>query len=261
VLLNLAVNARDAMPRGGTLTLTAANKKIDARPAGTNLAAHAGTYVVLEVADTGEGIPPEVRDRIFDPFFTTKAPGSGTGIGLATVHTVVKNHGGFITVDSEVGRGTTFKIYLPAEAAQRTGDLAPAEAEPPRGQGELILVADDEVSIRDITRQTLEGHGYRVLTAADGAEAVALFARQPDEIALVLVDMMMPIMDGMATIPALRRHNPEARIIAISGLAITEDTAKAAQASASDFLAKPYTTRTLLQLLADVIARPHPAPQ
>jgi PAS domain S-box-containing protein len=257
VLLNLAVNARDAMLRGGTLTLAAANLTIDAQYAGTSQGAKAGRYVLLRVTDTGQGIPPEVREHIFEPFFTTKEPGKGTGIGLATVHTVVKSHSGFIKVESEFGRGTTFKIYLPADPAHLATESAhPFPPALPRGRDELVLVVDDEFSIRHITQKTLEAFGYRVITASDGAEAVALYAQRAQEIALVLTDMMMPVMDGAATVQVLVRINPLVRVIAASGLSAKENIAKAAGSGVMDFLPKPYTAQTLLNLIRTVLDRP-----
>jgi PAS domain S-box-containing protein len=257
VLLNLLVNARDAMPSGGTLTLTAANVTIDAQFAGMSQDAKEGTYVVLQVTDTGIGIPPALRERIFDPYFTTKKPGHGTGIGLATVHTIVRNHGGFLHVESEVGQGTTFRIYLPSDPALRSTVTAPPfPAILPRGRNELILVADDEPSIRDITRQTLEASGYRVLTAADGAELVAHFAQRAKDISVVLTDMMMPVMDGAMAIQVMQRINPAARIIAASGLDSGKYRSAATGAGVHDFLPKPYTTETLLKLIREVIDRP-----
>jgi PAS domain S-box-containing protein len=255
VLLNLAVNARDAMPRGGTLTLAASNLTIDAQYAGTSREAAAGTYVLLTVTDTGGGMTPEVRERIFEPFFTTKEPGKGTGIGLATVHTVVKSHGGFVNVESEVGRGTTFKIFLPADPALQAGKPVPVLAELPCGRGELVLVVDDELSIRDITQQTLEAFGYRVITASDGAEAAAIYAQRAQEVAVVITDMMMPVLNGVETIQVLMRINPAARIIAVSGLEVAENITKATNAGVHDFLAKPYTAETLLKLIRAVLDR------
>ena len=257
VLLNLVVNARDAMPQGGTLTLTAANVTIDAQFAGMSKDARPGGYVLLQVTDTGHGIPAGLRERIFDPYFTTKKPGHGNGIGLVTVHTIVHNHGGFLNVESEVGKGTTFRIYLPADPALRsTVTVPPFAAVLPRGRDELILVADDEPSIRDITRQTLEASGYRVLTAADGAEAVALYASHATDIALVITDMMMPIMDGTMTIQVLQRINPAVRIIVASGLDSWKYGAGAANSGVYDYLPKPYTTETLLKVIRGAIDRP-----
>ena len=261
VLLNLAVNARDAMPESGTLTLTAVNFTMDAQFAGMSKDARTGPYVLLQVTDTGLGIAPELRERIFDPFFTTKEIGKGTGIGLATVHTIVKSHGGFLTVESDIGHGTTFKIYLPADPTLRSAATpSPFAGELPRGQNELVLVVDDESSIREITRQTLEAFGYRVLTANDGADAVALYAKQRTEIAAVLTDMMMPIMNGAATINVLQRINPAVKIIAVSGIDSGDNVAKATRAGVKDFLPKPYSADTLLKVLRKALDRPGARP-
>jgi CheY-like chemotaxis protein len=259
VLLNLAVNARDAMPTGGTLTITVNNAVLDEHYAAMHIEARPGRHVVISVQDTGTGIPPEVRDKIFDPFFTTKAVGKGTGLGLSTSRAIVKSHGGFITVYSEVGRGTTFRVYLPAE---RAGSEAPTQKAPeavPRGRGELILVADDEASIRQITGQTLQAFGYRVLLASDGADALALFASRRDEVALVITDLMMPVMDGVATIHALRRLKPDIRVIAASGLSTEAQRFSALNAGACDFLHKPYTAEAALILIARVLNSDSPS--
>jgi two-component system cell cycle sensor histidine kinase/response regulator CckA len=259
VLLNLAVNARDAMPNGGQLRIKASNVTVDAQFAATSAEAAAGTYVVIEVSDSGCGIPREVRDRIFEPFFTTKEVGKGTGLGLSTVHTVVKNHGGFLSVDSEVGQGSTFRAYFPAEVSLRAGDpSSPAPRVLPRGNDELVLVIDDEYSILEITQQTLEAFGYRVLTASNGAEAVKLYAKQARGIAVVITDMMMPIMDGVATIHVLGCINPGVKIIAASGLELAANMAKAKSAGVQDFLQKPYSAEMLVQKVREVIDRPVP---
>jgi PAS domain S-box-containing protein len=257
VLLNLVVNARDSMPHGGTLALSASNFTVDAQFAATSQDGKAGSFLLLEVADSGCGIPPEVRDRIFEPFFTTKEIGKGTGLGLSTVHSVVKNHGGFLTVESEMDRGTTFKVYLPADPAIRKAETErPFQIETPRGMNELVMVVDDERSIRDITQQTLEAFGYRVVTANDGAAAVAIYAKLAQEVAVVITDMMMPIMDGAATIHVLKCINPAARIIAASGLELAENMAKATSAGVFDFLQKPFTAQALLQKVREVIDAP-----
>ncbi|MEX2470851.1 MAG: PAS domain S-box protein [Gemmatimonadota bacterium] len=251
VLLNLFVNARDAMPDGGTLRLEAANVSIDDHYAELSGQAEAGPYVRLSVIDTGEGMPPGVVQQVFDPFFTTKDVGKGTGLGLSTVAAIVRSHEGFVNVYSEPGRGTTFRVYLPAGGADGESlTPRPVEAELPRGNGELILVVDDEASVRDITRQTLEAFGYRVLTATDGADAVARYGRQGDDIDLVLTDLMMPIMDGATLIRALRRMDPDVRIVAASGIGTNGALVRAADSGVSDFLPKPYTADTLLQVLA-----------
>jgi len=256
VLMNLAVNARDAMPDGGTLTVAADNLEIDAQYASSYADARPGPYVMLAVSDTGTGMPPEVRDRIFEPFFTTKEVGKGTGLGLSTVHAIVKSHGGFITVASKVGQGSTFKIFLPADPTLPQGSRGSSPLEMLRGHNELVLVVDDEASIRGITRQTLEAFGYKVLTASDGAEAVAVFAQHKDKIAAVLIDMAMPVLDGPVAIQALLRIHPSARIIAVSGLASNISVSKAAAAGAKDFLPKPYSAEAMLKMLRVVLERP-----
>jgi PAS domain S-box-containing protein len=257
VLLNLAVNARDAMSHGGKLSIAASNVTVDAQFAATSQEATAGKYVLLEVSDTGCGMTREVRERIFEPFFTTKEIGKGTGLGLATVHTVVKNHGGFLNLDSEVGEGSTFRIYLPADLSIHTADSThPIKTELPLGKNELLLVIDDEYSILEITQQTLEAFGYRVITASNGAEAVALYAKQANLIGLVITDMVMPIMDGVATIHVLGCINPSVKIIAASGLELTENIAKASSAGVHDFLQKPYTAETLVRRVREVLDRP-----
>jgi PAS domain S-box-containing protein len=255
VLLNLCVNARDAMPAGGTLTISAENLTIDAHYAGLSLnhEAQAGPYVFLQVKDNGTGMPPGIIAKIFDPFFTTKEIGKGTGLGLSTSLGILKSHGGFIRVQSEPGKGTTFQIYLPAQTETSPAAAAEQAAEMPRGTGELILVVDDEASVRQITQQTLEAFGYRVVLAVDGAEAVATYARQNPEIAVVLTDMMMPVMDGPATIQVLRKMNPAVRIIAASGLAANGDATQATILGVKHFLPKPYTAETLLKTLKQVL--------
>ncbi|MEK6288463.1 MAG: PAS domain S-box protein [Acidobacteriota bacterium] len=248
VLMNFCVNARDAMPGGGKLTIRADNIYIDDNYARMNLEAKPGPFVLITIADSGMGISPNIINRIFEPFFTTKEHGKGTGLGLSTALGIVKGHGGFINVYSEPGRGTQFKIYLPA-AETPFSVQADSLASLPVGRGELILVVDDEIAIREITKGTLEAYGYRALTAADGTEAVALYAQHKDEIKVVLTDLMMPYMDGPVTIRALQKMNPNVRIIASSGLA---ENSRAIEGVKS-FLPKPYTAERLLNTLAEVI--------
>ncbi|HEY1048943.1 MAG TPA: PAS domain S-box protein [Prosthecobacter sp.] len=248
VLLNLCVNARDAMPDGGTLTLSASNLMLDGQYACMNMGARPGPHVCICVEDTGSGMSPEVMDRIFEPFFTTKDLGKGTGLGLSTTQAIVKSHGGFVRVCSEAGKGTRFEVHLPARPEAALHGAAETQ-ELPRGNGQLVLVVDDEESIRQITCQTLEAFGYRTLMAGDGGEAVAIYARHQEEIDIVLTDMMMPVMDGPATIHVLKRINPTALIIAASGLNANNMAARATQAGVKDFLHKPYTTETLLTAL------------
>ncbi len=253
VLLNLCVNARDAMPHGGQIVLAAENTLIDAHYAAMNLEAKAGRYVMLDVEDTGAGIPHDIIEKIFDPFFTTKDVGKGTGLGLATTMAIVKGHGGFMRVHRDVGVGTRFRIYLPAVAGAWGAETIEAPVELPRGNGETILVVDDEPSIRQITKQTLEAYGYRVKVAADGSEAISVYVQHQQEIRVVLTDMMMPVMDGPATIQVLLRLNPGLRIIGASGIDQIGKVALAAGAGVKAFLPKPYTADTLLKTLRRVL--------
>jgi len=254
VLMNLCVNARDAMQDGGILSMSAENLFIDKNYARMNIDARVGNYIVITVSDTGDGISPGVMDRIFEPFFTTKEPDKGTGLGLSTVHAIVKGHGGFVNVYSEIGKGTTFKVYLPAIITTEELKVHVQRYEPPAGQGELVLVVDDEARICESTRRVLETHGYKAITANDGAEAVALYVQYREVIEVVLVDMMMPIMDGQACIRALRKINPGVRIIAISGLTGNGKLIRIAGTPVHAFLSKPYTTEKLLKTIYDVMS-------
>jgi CheY-like chemotaxis protein len=254
VLMNLCVNGRDAMPQGGRLMLRAENKTFDESYALMHPQAKPGPYVLLQVTDTGTGIAPDILDKVFDPFFTTKELGKGTGLGLSTTLGIVRTHGGFITVDSAVGKGTAFSVYLPAIETVRTkqaDDEAPRQM--PCGRGELVLVADDEASIREITKATLEAHGYRVLIAGDGIEAVALYAKHGQEIQVVLTDMQMPVFDGLATAKALHKLDPLVQIIAVSGVAASGEAAERAGWGVRAFLPKPYTAESLLITLQKLL--------
>jgi PAS domain S-box-containing protein len=250
VLMNLCLNARDAMPNGGLLQIDLVNRTVDEAYAALNPSATPGPYVEIRVADTGCGIPQTVLDRIFEPFFTTKPVGEGTGLGLSTVHSIVRSHRGFVNVYSEPGKGSKFKVYFPADVDGRTAEAARQEQSSlPRGEGEVVLVIDDEESIREVARGTLERYGYRVLLAAHGAEAVSIYAQRRSEIDLVLTDMSMPVMDGPATILALKSIDPTVRVIGSSGLAGNQFVTKAMGAGVRYFVAKPYTADSLLRTL------------
>ncbi len=253
VLMNLCVNARDAMPDGGSISITAENVFLDENYARMHIEAKAGRFVMIGVSDTGPGMTAEIQSRIFEPFFTTKEMTKGTGLGLSTALTIVKSHGGFINVYSELHKGSQFTVYLPALDNAGSAESGTAQVDLPLGRGELILVVDDEESIREITRGTLETFGYQVLTASDGTEALALYADKKNEIAVVLTDMVMPFMDGPATIRALQRMNPRVRIIAASGLGAGQRAGEGALEGVSIFLNKPYTAEKLLKTLAQVL--------
>lgn len=256
VLLNLCVNARDAMPDRGRLTISVENTVIDEHYAKLNRSARAGPHVLLKVTDTGTGIPAEIRDKIFDPFFTTKPKGKGTGLGLATVATILGNHGGFIQVDSEPGRGTTFTLGFPAETMGLVLSTPGVPSVLPLGAGELLLVVDDESSVRIITQQMLASHGYRVLLADNGAEALKLYTRHQAEIALVLTDMMMPVMDGTELSRELLRANPRVRILAVSGYNDGTSVARAVGIGVRNFLPKPCTAEAMLKTLRQILSSP-----
>jgi PAS domain S-box-containing protein len=256
VLMNLCVNARDAMPNGGRLEITAENTVLHELYARQRGDARPGPHVLLTVSDSGTGIPPDVLPRIFEPFFSTKEVGKGTGLGLSTVANIVKGHEGFLHVYSELGKGTAFKVYLPALASEVTR-RQDTEPEPlPRGKGECVLVVDDEAGVRQVAKASLESHGYRVFTASDGTEALTIFIQQRAQIDLVLTDMMMPFMDGPSLIRALRNLDPAVRIIGCSGLMDAQRLAQLSESGPLDLLQKPFDIARLLKTVAKAVGAP-----
>jgi signal transduction histidine kinase/ActR/RegA family two-component response regulator len=254
VLMNLCVNARDAMPRGGTLTLQAGNVCLNKEEARLHPDARPGSYVLLAVSDTGTGIPTDILDKVFDPFFTTKGPGRGTGLGLSTALGIVRNHGGFINVSSAVGQGSQFAVYLPALPAIETRQPEQQRQHLSSGQGELILVVDDEPFILETAQATLEGHGYRVLTATDGTQAVDLFRGRRGEVQAILLDMMMPGMDGPTALATVAALDAKVRIIASSGHRMRGWEEQVCATGRGAWLSKPYTAEQLLTTLAQVLS-------
>ncbi len=246
VLMNLMVNARDAMPNGGKLRVTAANCQLDTNYAKMHLDAHEGAYILITVSDNGGGIAPEHLERMFEPFFTTKSAGKGTGLGLSTVLSIVKSHGGFVRAYSEVGNGSSFQIYLPAEVSP-IDPQAIAPTKLPLGNGELVLVVDDESFIREITKTILESYQYKAITAKDGIEAIAIYAEKYSEIRFILIDLMMPSLDTRSTILALRNIKPDVKIITMTGL--TSDSHDLVDLDVCGSISKPFSTQTLLETL------------
>jgi nitrogen-specific signal transduction histidine kinase len=253
VLMNLCVNARDAMPGGGTLTLKLENQEFDESFARMTPGARPGRYVCLSVTDTGEGIAPEHLDKIYDPFFTTKELGKGTGLGLSTVLGIVQSHGGFIQVHSQPGRGTEFKAYLPAIETTEAQPASQADQHLPQGGGELVLVVDDESSVRQVTRKLLERNGYRVIEAVEGADGITQYVAHQKEVAMVLTDLAMPVMDGPAFIRVLRRLNPQVPIIAMTGYQSKSSLPADLGVPSEAILSKPFNGPMLLQTLQRVL--------
>jgi PAS domain S-box-containing protein len=248
VLMNLCVNARDAMLDGGLLSISAKNCLFDRNYVRMNLEAKIGKYLAITVSDTGCGIPQEIKERIFEPFFTTKESGKGTGLGLATAIGIVQNHGGFVKVYSEVGKGSQFQVCLPTIDTAATQENLDVQIV--RGNGELILIVDDEAPIRETTKTSLLNYNYKVLTACDGVEAISVYTQHQDEIALMLMDIQMPSLSGVNAIRVLRQMNPQLKIIAVSGLASNRKLLEGLEVRA--FLSKPYTIKELLDTIQNL---------
>jgi PAS domain S-box-containing protein len=260
VIMNLCVNARDAMPRGGVLTIGLDKKELDAVGAAIHPKAKPGSYVVISVSDTGTGIPPDLLDKIFDPFFTTKPIGQGTGLGLPTMLGIAENHGGFIHLESKLGAGATFHVYVPAAPGEAAGENRHGPAEPVKGNGELILIVDDEPSVRKLAGAILMRSGYRTVTAAEGREGIKIFEEQRREIKLVVSDLMMPQLDGPGMLRELRRIEPAVKCIIITGLGEENRITEAKSAGADLLLNKPFSADQLLANVQQLLARPDDAP-
>ena len=253
VLMNLCVNARDAMPQGGMLTIGLDKKELDAAGASIHPKAKPGQYVVISVTDTGTGIPPELVDKIFDPFFTTKPLGQGTGLGLPTVLGIAENHGGFVHLETKPGAGATFFVYIPAAPGNPEGERIGGISVQGAGKGELILVVDDEPSVRKLASAILTRNGYRTITAADGREGAKLFEQHRKNIRLVVSDLMMPQLDGPTMLRGLHEIEPDLHSIIITGLGEENRIAEAKAAGANLILNKPFTADQLLASVKQLI--------
>jgi hypothetical protein len=245
-LMNLCINARDAMPDGGRLVLSAENVSIDKAEAAQTPGAHEGRYVRLRVRDTGTGIAPEVQKRIFEPFFTTKELGKGTGLGLSTALGIVRNHDGFMRLESHLGQGTTFDLFIPALPVAEPTAAQLQEHAWPQGTGEMVLVVDDESAVREVVRRALEEFGYRVISCGSGAEAIVRFRAAQNDVRLVVTDIMMPEMDGTALALALRALAPNLPVLAITGVCDNASVQRFQTLSLCVVLAKPFTISELL---------------
>ena len=253
VLLNLGTNASDAMPDGGKLVIETENVTLDEDYANNHLGAQAGRYVLMTISDAGHGMDRETTQKIFEPFFTTKEIGKGTGLGLASVYGIVKAHGGYIMCYSEVGVGTTFKIYWPAIERSDTDDSKDLIAKPPEGGSETILVVDDEENIRDFASQVLTKFGYKALTASSGEEALNIYSGKPKEIDLVLLDIGMPGMGGHKCLQELLKLDPKQKVIIASGYSINGQVKKSIEAGSAGFVGKPYQVFDLLNKVREVL--------
>jgi len=257
VVMNLCINARDAMPDGGTLTLGGRMTSFGAKSGEKAPLVRPGYYVELSVADTGQGMSEEVMKRAFEPFFTTKPRGQGTGLGLATVESIIRQHGGHVEVKSEVGQGTTVRIYLPvvaaAEAQRRTVDVEVGAAETRRLAQGAVLVVDDDDAFLASARRLLEGLGYAVLIASSGAEALNIYDQHCDLVELVILDMVMPEMDGTAVFEALREHDPSVRVLISSGATELGGVRELLEAGARGFLQKPYDAGALAEAVSKIM--------
>lgn len=258
VVMNLCLNARDAMPEGGRLTLRLENVSLDEDAGRRNVHARPGDYVQLIVSDTGTGMPPEVRDRMFEPFFTTKPIGQGTGLGLSVVFGIIRGHHGWIECESEIGKGTSISVYLPRASSSASSSRPPSDEVLPMGNGETILLVDDEVLVRDVGRNTLTGLGYRVLLAADGTEAIEVFWREKAHIRLVVMDLTMPQLTGREAFSRIREIDPHAPVLFASGHSEGEFL-PAELDSTCGFLSKPYTPMTLASAVRRALNGSHGA--
>jgi two-component system cell cycle sensor histidine kinase/response regulator CckA len=255
ILLNLAVNARDSMPRGGILTLAAENLLLDQAGALLRPGLEPGPHVLFRISDTGTGIPPEIADKVFDPFFSTKESDKGSGLGLSTVMGIVKSHKGHIEFDSRIAHGTEFRVYLPAEPGlPRLAPIEQGQGETlPKGCGELILIVDDEEAVRSVTKRILEATGYRTLIATTGTEAVACYQEKGYEISVVLTDLHMPDMGGVEAIAILRQINPSVKIIVVTGAGSALGAPSATEMGVQAYIKKPFDVAHLLVTLQNVL--------
>jgi two-component system cell cycle sensor histidine kinase/response regulator CckA len=259
VVVNLAVNARDAMPDGGKVTIRTANVSAPEAAALNLQGLPTAELVMIEVSDTGTGIPPEVMDKIFEPFFTTKEVGKGTGLGLSTVFGIVKQSNGFIYVDSGVGQGTSFRVFLPRHIPTAEEEEIRAEPEVKKpatdltGQG-VILLVEDEDPVRAVNARALSARGYTVLEAASGVEALQIIQARQEPVDLVVSDVVMPEMDGPTLLGELRKLHPDLKVIFVSGYAEDAFRKNLPEGEEFNFLAKPFSLKQLVEAVKQAVA-------
>ena len=253
VLLNICINARDAMPKGGVLTIKTENVTLNDEHLADYLGAAPGDYVKISISDTGVGIDKNIQHKIFDPFFSTKDKTKGTGLGLSVVYGIIKNHGGYIHMESEPMKGTTFEIYIPASTKIAASSDSDASVKESRGGHENILLVDDEEVVRDLGREVLESYGYKVIPAADGIEAVSIYEKQKNEIDLIILDMIMPRMGGIETFERLQAVNPAVKVIISSGYSSDGHYQAVVQKGAKGFIQKPYKIDELIRMVRQAL--------
>ncbi|MGC8603361.1 MAG: ATP-binding protein, partial [Desulfomonilaceae bacterium] len=252
ILMNLAVNARDAMPDGGVITIETGNTELDREFCLRHLGAKPGRYVLLAVSDSGQGMDSNTLLHIFEPFFTTKEVGKGTGLGLATVYGIVKQHDGYIICYSEPGHGTTFKIYIPAISSGQDSSTAIYEA-PIKGGGETILLVDDENAVLSWGSQILSDYGYKVITAVNGKEALEIYKKEKESISLVILDLIMPEMDGTRCLNEIILIDPKTRVLMASGYPVNWEEETTLSKGAKGFVHKPYDTKKFLTTVRAIL--------
>jgi signal transduction histidine kinase/CheY-like chemotaxis protein len=251
-LLNIVINARDAVSENGKITITSGNVYVEDTSSPSLQGLVPGNYVLVSVTDNGQGMDEETLEKIFDPFFTTKEEGKGTGLGLSMVYNTIKKHRGAIEVNSEIGKGAIFNIYLPCSSAQKT-PIRPLEDKDDHPQGhETLLLVDDEEVIRGFATEILSAHGYQVIACQNGREASEIYAASPGKIDLVILDLFMPVMDGKETLAALKKINPQARVVISSGYAETKEL-KGLEGEIRAFIHKPYKSAELLRKVREVL--------
>jgi len=254
VLLNLCVNARDAMPEGGSLTLEATAAVVAATSSAATPGAAPGRYVLLRVTDTGIGMSPDVAERIFDPFFTTKGPDKGTGLGLSTAVSIVRGHGGFLQVDTRLGQGSSFSVYLPAWNAKRPVERRPAPATPLEGNQEKILVVDDEPAVRIVAEIVLRRLNFDPILASDGRDGLQQVAKYGSELSAIITDLHMPVMGGLDFVRALRRIEPSMPVLVTSGRLEESEQEECTRLDVLGIIEKPFSEDQLAEMLKRALA-------
>jgi CheY-like chemotaxis protein len=251
--MNLGINARDAMPDGGKLIIETENVVLDEDYCRKHLEADPGNYVMLTISDNGTGMDKDTLEHFFEPFYTTKDPGKGTGLGMAIVYGIVKNHGGYIECHSEFGEGTIFRIYFPVLEQDRLEPSAKQEKAEVRGGTETILLVDDDNSNRELAEEMLQRFGYTIIAAANGERALEIYREIQENISLVILDLIMPGMGGQKCLEEILRIDPSQRVIITSGYSFGDPTKKALKGGAKDYIKKPYEIGPVLTVIRRVL--------